>query len=396
MQGKIYWDNIPAIVTRVVQKDNDIFILFEGEINGYGRVQSGRVVLKRTIEFQTLQGVVEYIDVTGKFILDYTLEGSFEDESYEIFSGIWKEEGGIYQFEISLEPEVHELEISKKDEQIIELANKIENSMINNEQLDFSAQLSRFFSDWMEINPQKKEVLQQQLTFEQKLDLFFKEFRDLPSTEEVPEQPLFVDSMALESFFQNLDLAVEPIRAAKKQGFALNVWKAAGLKNDEVRHSKVLKWFLDCRGDHGQGNAILLQLLRGLPLLEKYQPERYFTTEECCPLGNQESRVDIEIDADEFLLFIEIKINATEGEDQLKRYIDIAQAKAKKRDWLVVYLTKNGKLPEKYEFYKEQKRLIGLSWKKLAEIFYEYVNENVNSRSVWLVKQFADHIKNFN
>ncbi|RPE27398.1 PD-(D/E)XK nuclease superfamily protein [Acinetobacter sp. BIGb0102] len=265
-------------------------------------------------------------------------------------------------------------------------------------QFDFSNQLSNFFNDWKIIEQQQQDVVPEQLSFEQKLELFFNKFRDLPSIEEVPEQPLFVDSMALEIFFKNFDLAVEPLRAAKKQGLALNAWKVAGLKDEEVRHSKVLKWFLDCRGDHGRGNEILLQLLKELPVLEKYQPKRYFTTEECCPLGNQESRVDIEIDADEFLLFIEIKINATEGKDQLQRYIDIAQAKAKKRDWLVVYLTREGKLPEKYKFYQEQKRLIGLSWKKLAEIFYEHVNENddVNSRSVWLVKQFADHIKNFN
>ena len=128
-------------------------------------------------------------------------------------------------------------------------------------------------------------------------------------------------------------------------------------------------------------------------MLEKYQPKRYFTTEECCPLGNQESRVDIEIDADEFLLFIEIKINAMEGRDQLQRYIDIAQSKAKNRDWLIVYLTRDGKLPEKYNAHKN---LQGMSWIEISKILFKYVkNVDVNNRSAWLVKQFADHIKNF-
>ena len=261
-------------------------------------------------------------------------------------------------------------------------------------QFELSNQLANFFNHWKRIEQQQQDVVPKQLSFEQKLELFFKKFRDLPSIEEVSEQPLFVDSMALESFFKNFDLAVEPLRAAKKQGLALNAWKAAGLKDEEVRHSKVLKWFLDCRGDHGQGNEILLQLLKELPLLEKYQPKRYFTTEECCPLGNQESRVDIEIDADEFLLFIEIKINAAEGKDQLQRYIDIAQAKAKKRYWLVVYLTRDGKLPEKY---KAHKNLQGMSWMEVSKILFEYTkNSDVNNRSAWLVKQFADHVKDFN
>lgn len=267
-------------------------------------------------------------------------------------------------------------------------------------QFDFSNQLSNFFNDWKRIEQQQQDVVPKQLSFEQKLELFFKKFRDLPSIEEVPEQPLFVDSNKLEIFFNSFDDALEPMREARKKGLSVNVWKAAGLGENEVRNSQILKWLLDYRGDHGQGNKILVELLKLLELLpqrfQNYSLERYSTIAECCPLGNQESRVDIEIDADEFLLFIEIKINATEGKDQLQRYIDIAQAKAKKRDWLVVYLTKDGKLPEKYQSYKEQEKLIGLSWEKLAEIFYEYAKDrDVNNRSAWLVKQFADHIKTF-
>ncbi len=206
---------------------------------------------------------------------------------------------------------------------------------------------------------------------------------------------MFINDKQIARFFAQYqsDEVQAPILAAQQQGLAVNVWQTAGLKNDEVRHSKVLKWILDCRGDHGQGNAILLHLLKELPLLEKYQPKRYFTTEECCPLGNQESRVDIEIDADEFLLFIEIKINAMEGRDQLQRYIDIAQSKAKNRDWLIVYLTRDGKLPEKYNAHKN---LQGMSWIEISKILFKYVkNVDVNNRSAWLVKQFADHVKNF-
>ena len=249
---------------------------------------------------------------------------------------------------------------------------------------EFSNQLANFFNDWKRIEQQQQDVVQEQLSFEENLGQFFKDWRKV-----------FINDRQLARFFAQYqsDEVQAPILAAQQQGLAVNVWQTAGLKNDEVRHSKVLKWFLDCRGDHGQGNAILLHLLKELPLLEKYQPKRYFTTEECCPLGNQESRVDIEIDADEFLLFIEIKINAMEGRDQLQRYIDIAQSKAKNRDWLIVYLTRDGKLPEKYNAHKN---LQGMSWIEISKILFKYVkNVDVNNRSAWLVKQFADHIKKF-
>lgn len=251
-------------------------------------------------------------------------------------------------------------------------------------QFELSNQLANFFNHWKRLEQQEQEVIQKQFSFEENFEQFFKDWRKV-----------FINDKQLARFFAQYQSneVQAPILAAQQQGLAMNVWQTAGLKTDEVRHSKVLKWFLDCRGDHGQGNAILLQLLRELPLLEKYQPKRYFTTEECCPLGNQESRVDIEIDADEFLLFIEIKINATEGQDQLQRYIDIAQAKAKNRDWLIVYLTRDGKLPEKYKAYKN---LQGMSWMEISKILSTYTKKSeVNNRSAWLVKQFADHIKNF-
>ncbi|OTG75448.1 hypothetical protein B9T26_05545 [Acinetobacter sp. ANC 4169] len=184
------------------------------------------------------------------------------------------------------------------------------------------------------------------------------------------------------------------MRKAKANGLMLNVWKTASLKTDEVRNSKVLKWFLDCYGDHGQKNAILLKFLQLLPEpFSKFQSENYKTIEECCPLGGQESRVDIEIDSREFLIFIEIKINAMEGQNQLQRYIDIARAKAGNRQWLIVYLTKDGKLPQRYQ---NNEGLFGLSWSIVAKQFKSHTKSaDMNNRGIWLLSQFADHIKSF-
>lgn len=258
--------------------------------------------------------------------------------------------------------------------------------MILNE-FDFNNQLTRFFNDWKVIEKKKNEVFQKQISFEQKLQHFFQDWRKF-----------VINDRQLAYFFAQYhsDGIQLPILKERQQGLKVNIWKIAGLKSDEVRHSKVLKWLLDWRGDHGQDNAILLHLLQELPILHKYHPQRYLATEECCPLGNKESRVDIEIDADDFLLFIEIKINANEGRDQLQRYIDIAQVKANNRDWCIIYLTRDGKLPERYKIYEEDKKIVGISWKHLSRIFHKYAKESeVNNRSAWLVKQFADHIENF-
>ena len=125
MLGEIYWDEFPANVTRVVRADDEISILFEGKISEFKRVQSGRIVLKRTTDFQDMKGTVAYKDESGNFNLDYNLSGAVEDDSYELFSGNWVEEGGNYKFDILLEPEEKALDISQQDEQITESAEEI-------------------------------------------------------------------------------------------------------------------------------------------------------------------------------------------------------------------------------------------------------------------------------
>lgn len=43
MLGEIYWDELPANVTRVVRKDDEIFILFDGWSHEYRQAFSGCV-----------------------------------------------------------------------------------------------------------------------------------------------------------------------------------------------------------------------------------------------------------------------------------------------------------------------------------------------------------------
>lgn len=231
-------------------------------------------------------------------------------------------------------------------------------------------------------------------SFVQHLDVFFQSWQKIHLEQPVLEKTISVEPVHLSNFFDAFKQALVPIVEAKQQGLMLNVWKNSGLGSDEVRNSKVLKWFLDCNGDHGQGNTILVQLLQLLPKpFRGFEPQFYSTIEECCPLGNLENRVDIEIDAPEFLIFIEVKINANEGVKQLQRYKDIAQKKAGGRPWLVVYLTRDGKLPPNYLDHAEG--LYGLSWRDIARAFKQQYAccQNSSNRSLWLLSQYADHIK---
>jgi hypothetical protein len=213
--------------------------------------------------------------------------------------------------------------------------------------------------------------------------------------EDIPSSNIRLNTFELPliEFFSKYEILNVKHEYRYKQGDAINVWKTVGLKQDEVKNTAILKWLLDNSGSHGQKNLVLLEFLKLLPnKFQEYYPNQYLTLAESCPLGERENRIDIEINAEDFLLFIEIKINATEGEQQLQRYAEIAQRKAGLRDWAVVYLTRHGNLPETYQ----SENFIGLSWRSIAHMLSKYVNNQPNpTKTTWLIQQFADHISSF-
>lgn len=230
------------------------------------------------------------------------------------------------------------------------------------------------------------------------LDSFFQHWGKISLEKESEVKEVIVPNIiSMQNFFDEYKPIYQEIEAEKQDGLMLNIWKAANLGRNEVRNSKTLRWFLDMYADHGQKALFLGAFLKCLP-----EPwcsmsiENYWATEECCPLGNETERVDIEIDAENFLLFIEVKIDALEGDKQLERYYDTAKQKAKGRSFGIVYLTKDGMLPKEHHNKIE---FMGLSWKTLAFNWKKFVKKelkaNPNNRSIWLAEQFVDHITSF-
>jgi len=263
-------------------------------------------------------------------------------------------------------------------------------SNLNKTENDFQGQLERFFSSWSKLPPQEIEQIEQPIIF---------------SPEKLDDLNNFLTTL--------LPPAMLALKKWRSLGSEINVWEVAGLKSDEVRNSKVLNWLLDSYGSHGQGNAILLKLLSFLesrfPDFPKFNGGigHYSSQVECCPLGDRESRVDIEINGQDFLLFIEVKINATETKYQLDRYLESAEAKAgKNKKWCVLYLTLDGKLVQTNNVdaarVRLSKHLFPLSWTDIVEVLKEYLEElqsvdfSRNSFTYRTIKQFISHIEKFN
>ncbi|OOF46069.1 hypothetical protein BKK51_04240 [Rodentibacter trehalosifermentans] len=226
------------------------------------------------------------------------------------------------------------------------------------------------------------------------LTSFFEKIKSINFRVEKKEKRyLVIDLEKMKLFFTSFDSLKQDMQGDIRNGMLANVWGAANLKYDEVKNSKVLRYFLDSKADHGQGDRILMEFLSLLkPPFSKQKSQHYFATEECCPLGEQKDRVDIEIDAENYLMFIEVKISALEGKKQLERYINAATAKSHGRDWCVVYLTLDGIVPEDHQ---DNHKVIGVSWKDVAHLFSEYGKDEPSNLGAWLLRQFAKHIKTF-
>ncbi|KQU80081.1 hypothetical protein ASD12_11770 [Mesorhizobium sp. Root102] len=136
------------------------------------------------------------------------------------------------------------------------------------------------------------------------------------------------------------------LRQARQRGDAIDVWSVAGLGRNEVRTARVLTWLLDPGGSHGAGDAYLIEIWNRIDGTSKagFQlKDVQGAVRESYPLGNGDHRVDIEITGANFLLFLEIKIDALESKkDQVALYAQLAATKAvslRKQHWAVLYLS---------------------------------------------------------
>jgi hypothetical protein len=184
-----------------------------------------------------------------------------------------------------------------------------------------------------------------------------------------------------------------PLRQAWEDGEFLQVWSIAGLKRNELRNAAVLAWLIDPHGSHGHGPAILRGLLLAaaqvsLWPLQGVDLSRVRVHTEERPLGSDRDRVDIAVDGPDFILFVEVKIDADEGRHQLFRYAEAAAEKARawrKAHALVIYLSPRTPIdpPSGVAF---------LTWRDVARVLSKIPARGINGS---LVNQFARHIRSF-
>ena len=156
----------------------------------------------------------------------------------------------------------------------------------------------------------------------------------------------------------------------------------------------MLAWFLNPHGSHGFGPAFLRTLLDEVakrtpdwPHLDRRLSRVSVLTEEW-PLGSEANRVDIAIDTADCTLFVEVKIDAPEGPNQLHRYAALVQQKARalgRQHGRVIYLGSRSPRDPPPE-------VAIITWREVAQVLSALPREGFGGA---LALQFARHIRAF-
>ena len=182
--------------------------------------------------------------------------------------------------------------------------------------------------------------------------------------------------------------------------FRHNPWQMAGIGRYETRNSAVLGQLFDSTVSPVAGPRFLASYFdcvrtsndtrSALPTLADLE-SGYRIGIEHCPTGSQSERVDLTVEGNDFVIGIEIKIDAGEGPEQLERYKQVIRHRAEARQCnlnSVIYLSPRP---------TATLDVLQSSWRHISRAADKTSQEvaATNSRVAWLLACFADHVRNF-
>jgi PD-(D/E)XK nuclease superfamily len=157
-------------------------------------------------------------------------------------------------------------------------------------------------------------------------------------------------------------------RLQKTTADDFNLLDTLQVADEEIRHSMMLAWLLDREATHAQGNLGFRLFLKHVGLGGEYAETPYRVVRE---KSGAESRIDVEVAAwGEFIIHIENKIYAGEGDDQTKREWKDLQADARelgvrRADVYGFFLTLDRHAPASPEFR-------AISWRQIADVLDDF------------------------
>ncbi|MBO5231362.1 MAG: PD-(D/E)XK nuclease family protein [Clostridia bacterium] len=135
--------------------------------------------------------------------------------------------------------------------------------------------------------------------------------------------------MELKTFFDNAKVILDILGNERSKTSELNIFTILNKETDEEStHCRFIYELLSPKGSHNQGDKFLKLFFEKVLGLTEY-PYEYATVQREVWLTDK-SRLDLMINTDDCCYLIEVKINAGEQPDQIKRYCEWAEKEGKK------------------------------------------------------------------
>lgn len=177
------------------------------------------------------------------------------------------------------------------------------------------------------------------------------------------------------------------------EGSNINIFEICRIGRNEVKNCSIMAWLLDSGGSHGLGNIFLKSIIDSFasykfPVSQDFLEKPYCIHTEVCPEDDQTDRVDIVCDGQEFLLYIEVKIDSFEHGEQTKRYEKKLSQNSFGRKHAIIFLAP--------EAIATNKNAYNLTWKKCSEICDTIAgNASVSPLMSAILKQYSNFIRSF-
>lgn len=171
-----------------------------------------------------------------------------------------------------------------------------------------------------------------------------------------------------------------------------NIFDVLKISRTEIRHSNMLAWLLNPRGNHGLGDSFLKEIFQMIIANKinvkndsvKILKEDFSKT----VILREWENIDILCKSDHFVIVIENKIDSSEHDNQLERYYNIVEKKYTNQKKIYIYLTPNGELPSdtihwnKFSYSKivhSLKKVFDEKKEKLQEGQKNLINDYINT-----------------
>lgn len=214
---------------------------------------------------------------------------------------------------------------------------------------------------------------------------YFASFKELYTNSVVLSQSN-IDLETAAEYFYKFKIAYNNTR---QQGYFCNIWELVKLERHELQNCSILAWLLDCHGSHGQGDFFCRAVLELINKANLLSSQYTTTTEDIYCSEENKNRVDIVLENNDFCVFIEAKIDATEQPNQRERYL--AELKKKKyQETAFIYLTP-------YLIQRDDE-IYYLTWHKIANAILTAMEKSSYQLPEYIkiiVQQYCCHIKKF-